>query len=154
SGKQVAKMAAVIWKSNLQRIVKKLTEAGQSNPLATNSEVCVKCRLRYKEVYGLQLEITDADPHWAEAHIDRNRRVILERLKLDGILEKNKATVLRCPALRVGLITSVGSAAYNDFVNELQISAYSYRIVTASSVVQGEEVEVQVLAGLKRLVSV
>jgi exodeoxyribonuclease VII large subunit len=87
-----------------------------------------------------------------EAQIDRRRRLILERLRSEGILERNKGLVVPTPALRVGLITSKNSAAYNDFTHTLQTSGFGFRVLLAASVMQGENTGPQVRAALAALV--
>ncbi|HKI82840.1 MAG TPA: exodeoxyribonuclease VII large subunit, partial [Candidatus Krumholzibacteria bacterium] len=52
---------------------------------------------------------------------------------------------------RIGLITSVGSAAYNDFINELEQGGFGHRVVVVDARVQGAEAERTLLAALGTL---
>jgi exodeoxyribonuclease VII large subunit len=52
---------------------------------------------------------------------------------------------------RIGLVTSVGSAAYNDFVRELEQGGFGHRVEVVDARVQGAEAETTLLAGLRTL---
>jgi len=150
-GQAVAKMNAVIWRSNLLAIRRKLEAAGASELLEGNREICVLCSVTYHEVHGLSLQIHDVDPTFGEAHIDRNRRLILERLAADGLLEVNASRPLPAAPLVIGLITAAGSAAANDFLRTISESGYAFRVILASAAMQGEALEGDVVAALKHL---
>jgi exodeoxyribonuclease VII large subunit len=152
-GKPVAKIAAVIWRSKYVAISQKLRDAGVPDALANNNEICAYCSLSYHELYGLSLHIHDVDPTFGEAHIDRNRRLILERLLREGILNQNKTTTVPAATLRVGLITAAGSAALSDFEKTLTNSPFGFRLVLAPATMQGENTEKEVLAALKLLIA-
>ncbi len=47
--------------------------------------------------------------------------------------------------LHVGLVTSDGSAAYNDFVDEISSSRYPFKISLAHSSVQGTDAEASLI---------
>jgi exodeoxyribonuclease VII large subunit len=152
NGAPIARMQAVIWRSQLDSIRNKLRDAGDPDVLAGNREICALCSVSYHAVYGLKLQIHDVDPSFGEAQIDRNRRLILEQLKNEGILSKNKLTNLPAAALRIGLITAEKSAAYNDFANTLRASPFSFKVIAAFASMQGENMERQVLAAFHSLI--
>lgn len=151
SGQTVAKMNAVIWRSNLEVIRRKLEIAGAAELLEGNREICVLCSVTYHEVHGLSLQVHDVDPTFGEAHIDRNRRLILERLAAEGLLEANASRPLPAAPLVIGLVTAAGSAAANDFLHTISESPYSFRVIVASAAMQGERLEAEVVEALRRL---
>lgn len=150
-GQTVAKMAAVIWRSSLIDIRRKLEAAAASELLEGNRDICVLCSVTYHEVHGLSLQIHDVDPTFGEAHIDRNRRLILERLAADGLLEVNASMPLPAAPLTIGLVTAEGSAAANDFLRTIAESPYSFRVILASAAMQGERLEAEVVQALTDL---
>jgi exodeoxyribonuclease VII large subunit len=150
-GQTVAKMNAIIWKSTLLGIRRKLELAGCPELLAGNRDICALCSVAYHEVHGLSLQIHDVDPSFGEAHIDRNRRLILERLLAEGLLRKNAGLPLPTAPLRIGLVTAADSAAFNDFRRTLADSPYAFRIVLATATVQGPALESEVTAALQAL---
>lgn len=151
SGRRVAAMRAVVWQSRLAGIRERLKAAGVEKPLAGNTQVCALCSVRFHPVFGLSLEIQDVDPHFGEAGIDRNRRLILERLKADGTLRLQERLAAPVPALRVGLVTAPGSAAYNDFVRTLDASPYAFRVLFHPVTVQGERTAPECIRALQAL---
>jgi exodeoxyribonuclease VII large subunit len=151
-GETVAKMRAVIWRDEYEKIQQKLIEDGQTDSLHGNREICALCSLRFHEVYGLQLQIFDVDPNFGESHINRNRRKILEKLQKDGLLVKNKATVLATAPLRIGLITSGNSAAYADFTTTLGASRFSFKVSLVSTTMQGPGTAGEVVTAIRTLI--
>jgi exodeoxyribonuclease VII large subunit len=151
-GRQVAKIDAVIWRDAHQRIRSKLAEHGLGDALTDNTEICAHCSLSYHELYGLKLEVHDVDPTFGEAHIERNRREILERLRKDGLLKVNRGLLVPDPPLRIGLVTARASAAYEDFRRTLEASPYAFCVLLASAAMQGERSEREVVTALRSLV--
>jgi exodeoxyribonuclease VII large subunit len=150
-GNTTARIRATIWRHNYMRITEKLRALGIPDALKGNSEVCVLCSVRYHEVYGLSLDIYDIDPTFGESQINLNRRQILERLTSEGILNKNRERYLPAASLRIGLITSRESAAYNDFTKTILASPFSFRIVFADCPMQGEDMEDGLVSSLQQL---
>lgn len=149
--KQVAKLRVTMWRNVYTMVVDKLNKAGIESPLMNNSEICVLCSVRYHDVYGIGLQVIDVDPYFGESEIDRNRREILELLEKEGILKQN--TKISFPLLpnRIGLITSRGSAAHNDFEQTLFSSPYGMKIILAPSSMQGENTKDEVLKAIDLL---
>ena len=67
---------------------------------------------------------------------DRDR--LLRRLLSEGALDRNR----RCPVpdlpLTIGVVTSVGTAAWHDFHHELESSGYGFRLKVCDTRVQGQ----------------
>jgi exodeoxyribonuclease VII large subunit len=150
-GDTIARIRAIIWRDNYMRITRKLQTLGMPDALKDNSEVCFLCAVRYHEVYGLSLDIYDIDPTFGESQINLNRRQILERLTKEDILNRNKETYLPVASLRIGLITSKESAAYNDFTKTIIASSFSFQIVFADCPMQGKDMEQGLISSLQHL---
>ncbi len=151
SGRTVAKMRAVIWEADFERIQETLRAQGQADALAGNREICACCAVRFHEVHGLSLKILDVDPTFGESHIDRNRRLIIETLRREGLLEKNRALAIPTAPLRIGLVTAPTSAAFADFQKTLVSSAYGFKVLLASTAMQGERTAREVVAAVHYL---
>jgi len=150
-GNKTAQIRAVIWQSEYNQILNKLSEAGMPDALQDNSEVCVLCSVRYHEVYGLSLNIYDIDPSFGESQINLNRRQIIEKLSGEGVLKKNTETYLTAAPLRIGLITREESAAYNDFTKTLFNSPFSFQVIFADCTMQGENTERETISAVRLL---
>lgn len=151
AGQTVAKLNAVIWRSTLLGIRRKLELAGCPELLGGNRDICVLCSVAYHEVHGLSLHIHDVDPSFGEGHIDRNRRMILERLLKEGLVETNARLPLPTAPLRIGLVTAADSAAHNDFRRTLADTPYAFRVLLAPATMQGPQLEPEVTLALSAL---
>jgi exodeoxyribonuclease VII large subunit len=76
------------------------------------------------------------DPVFTVGRLAANRDRVLRTLDAEGLLGANARLQLAPVPLRVGLITSRGSAAYHDFVDELLRSPYAWRVGVVDVAVQ------------------
>lgn len=97
------------------------------------------------------LSLLEIDPAFTLGRMAVTREEILRRLAADGTLHLNKALQLPLVPLRVGLVTSRGSAAHADFLDQLKRSGYRFRVLTAHSSMQGERAPAEVVDSLARL---
>ncbi len=96
----------------------------------------------------LRLVVRDIDPTWTLGKIALQRKILLEKLTREGVLEIQKRLVLAETPLIIGLITSVESAAYHDFVNEVRAAGVAFRVVAFDARMQGEDTVRSVVRGL------
>lgn len=150
-GKISAKLACTIWQSELQRIRALFKSRDMDLVLDNGTVVGFLCSLQYNPQYGLSLRVVDADPAFALGEMELKKREIIERLCKEGLFERNKERAVPLLPLRIGLITSAGSAAYNDFIQTLSVSRFGFKIWVADAMVQGEQTERSVLRALERL---
>ena len=78
---------------------------------------------------------------------------MLQLLKKEGLTNKNKLLTIPDPSLNIGLITSVGSAAYEDFCDELNKSNFSFTVLERDTRMQGEGSASDIKKGLGILAS-
>jgi exodeoxyribonuclease VII large subunit len=76
---------------------------------------------------------------------------ILFRLTKEGLLELNKRLCVPMLPQRIGLITSKGSAAYNDLLKIFSSLMFGFKIYLADAIVQGLQTEKSVLHALNIL---
>ena len=150
-GQEKAKLRAVIWRDDLQRIEQTLLHAGCPDVLHEGGEICALCSVRWHTVHGLSLTIFDVAPTLGESHINRQRRVVLERLDHEGLIGKNKLLALTVVPLRIGLVTADGSAALADFRQTLLLSVFGFQILLAPATMQGDATFSSVVDAIERL---
>ncbi|MBU0753991.1 MAG: exodeoxyribonuclease VII large subunit [Planctomycetes bacterium] len=113
------------------------------------------CRADFYAPYGkISLHVDDIDPAYTLGDLEAKRQALIEKLTASGRLFKNKDTHLEEVPLRLGLITSEGSAAYNDFMKELEKSGIGFEIFCCDARMQGEEAPATIraaFAALKRI---
>src|ERR1700686_413112 len=84
--------------------------------LADGVEVRIRARVDFWPPAGrLQLVMTAIDPTFTVGRLAADRDRILRALSAEGVLRRNAALTLPIVPLRIGLVTSAGSAAYRDF---------------------------------------
>jgi exodeoxyribonuclease VII large subunit len=91
------------------------------------------------------------DPAFTVGRLAADRDRVLRALAAEGILGRNAALDLPLVPLRIGLVTSGGSAAYRDFLHELEGSPYAFRVAHCDVRVQGAAASRRVVWALRRL---
>ena len=101
-------------------------------------EIRIRGQLTYYPPQGrVQLVMSLIDPQFTLGRMAEARQALLDRLSDEGLLDRNHQQPFPELPLRIGLVTSDGSAAYHDFVDELTASGYPFRITLVDSRVQG-----------------
>jgi exodeoxyribonuclease VII large subunit len=120
--------------------------------LADGMKVRVFGYLDYYAPTGrIGLKMTGIDPKYTLGDIAQSRDEVIRRLVADGLLDANKRRPLSPIPLRVGVVTSVGTAAWHDFHDELQRSAIGFSLTVIDTRVQGEFAEQMVAAAIVTL---
>jgi exodeoxyribonuclease VII large subunit len=99
----------------------------------------------------LSLSLLEIDPAFTAGRLAIDRAEVIRRLKADGSLLANASLPVPLVPLRVGLVTSRGSAAHGDFTDQLRRSSYRFAVKTAHTTVQGDTAPERVAAGLARV---
>lgn len=115
-------------------------------------EVRIRCEIGFYPPWGkFQLAMVGVDPSFTLGQMAANRERILRVLAAEGLLERNAALPLPLVPQRIGLVTSIGSAAWNDFIDEINASDCAFEILACDARVQGAETEPTVVAGIRTL---
>ncbi|MCB1035703.1 MAG: exodeoxyribonuclease VII large subunit [Acidobacteria bacterium] len=146
----VAKLDAVIWRTQSLRIRRQLADTGQR--LAEGLEIRCRCRMDFWPPGGrLQLVVEEVDPVFTLGLLEQRRRQTLAALEKAGLLDRNRTLALPELPLRLGLVTSAGSAAYHDFVTGLEESGYGFQVFFVHAAVQGKGAEGEIASALEIL---
>ena len=120
--------------------------------LANKLEVCLECKVDFYAKFGkLSLKIVGVDRTFSLGKLEARRREILAYLAAGDLLDRNASVPLSDLPLRIGLITSPGSAAERDFQTGLETSPWKFRVVLRGAKMQGEQLEGQIIAALEAL---
>lgn len=144
-----ALFSVTLWKGNRPGVERTLAEAGG---VALEDDLVVRLRvdLRFYAPRGrLQLNMTGIDPAFTLGRLAAERDRLLRTLADEGLLERNAGLMVPVPPLRVGLVTSVGSAAHADFCTELERSGVGFTILERDVRVQGGGSALDVAEGLR-----
>ncbi|MCP4653008.1 MAG: exodeoxyribonuclease VII large subunit [Candidatus Omnitrophica bacterium] len=148
----LAQMGAVIFENTKSRIAATIKKSKTDFKLREDIEVKFLCRVDFYSKSGqCRLIVSDIDPVYTLGKIAQNRQRIINELKAKGIFENNKLlTIPRLP-LKIGLITSASSAACHDFINELKMSGFGFKVLLCDSHMQGACVEGDIISALNIL---
>lgn len=146
-----ARIDAMIFAAAGRRIADTLRRSQAGVELANGVQVCVRARVDvYVRTGRTQLIIEDIDPLHTLGKLAQQRERILVTLRESGLIGRNLALADPALPLRVGLVTSADSEAYNDFINELARSGFGFEVALADVPVQGRHVERAVSDALTR----
>ena len=152
-GRQVAKLRGMIWRDDRARIEKEFAQAGIEFKLENGKEITTECTIEYHPVFGLSVNVVDADPNFALGEIERIRRQMLLKLEKEGLFETNKQVSLPLLIKRIGVVTSEGSAGHQDFAKTIAGSKYPIYVKIEDARMQGHRTEQSVLSAIRSLES-
>lgn len=103
-------------------------------------EIRVRGQVTYYSQQGrIQLIMSLIDPAYTLGQIEAAKAELLQELAADGLLTANGTLPFPALPLRIGLVTSSGSAAEADFMHELELSGYPFAVTLFNTRVQGED---------------
>ncbi len=100
---------------------------------------------------ALNLIMTDIDPRFTLGELSLARDDVVRRLVASGLFDANRRHQLSPVPLRVGVVASVGTAAWHDFYHELEHSGFGFRLAVCDTRVQGEWAVGMVSASIRTL---
>jgi exodeoxyribonuclease VII large subunit len=148
----IARVGLVIFANRKTYIQDVLKCAENAFELKDDIEVKFLCKVDFYPPHGaIRLLVEGIDPVYTLGKIAQDRQRLIAKLKKEGVLEKNKGLPLPLVPLRIGLITAYDSAAYNDFMSELQLSGWGFQVYFMKALMQGKGTEADVCRALKKL---
>ncbi|MBX3284724.1 MAG: exodeoxyribonuclease VII large subunit [Acidimicrobiales bacterium] len=147
-----AQVAVTLLAPERQHVNEQLRRAGGAVRMDDGIEVRIQGRLRWYAPRGtLQLRMHGIDPTFTLGRLQADRDRILAALAADGLLHANRARPLPLVPLRVGIVTSTGSAAHADVVAELDASGFAFEVRTVDARTQGADCAPSVVRALALL---
>jgi exodeoxyribonuclease VII large subunit len=135
----LARIGLVIFSGRKIFIEQTLKSAENAFSLKDDIEVKFFCKVDFYPPHGaVRLIVENIDPVYTLGKIAQEKQRLIALLKENGTLDKNKKLELPLVPLNIGLITSHDSAAYNDFISELQLSGYGFKVFCRNTVMQGK----------------
>ena len=146
----LGKLDAVVWRTQHTRLRRNLRSSGQQ--IADGQQLRCRGRVDFWSPGGrLQFVIQDVDPLFTLGHLERRRRETLEALAKADLLDRNRQVPLPSVPLRIGLVTSKGSAAFHDFLASLNDCEYAFEVLFVHAATQGREAEQEIVSALNLL---
>lgn len=105
----------------------------------------------YAPTGRLGVKMSGIDPRYTLGEIALARDELIRRLVADGTYDAQRRLRFPLVPLRIGVVTSVGSAAWHDFTHELEASGLGFTLVVCDARVQGDEAVAMVSAAVRSL---
>jgi exodeoxyribonuclease VII large subunit len=99
----------------------------------------------------LTLKMTGIDPRFTLGELALQRDDVIRRLVADDLYDAQRRLAVPIVPLRIGAVTSVGSAAWHDFTHELAQSGFAFHVSVVDTRVQGEWAVDGITAALRTL---
>ncbi len=147
-----AEFRGIIWGGTYDRIHPRFMKATGS-PLREQMQVLFQVEVQYHERYGMSLVVQDIDPAFTLGQLEMERRQTLERLRKEGLLERNKALELPVSLQRIAVISAEDSRGFEDFHTRLTTNVYGYtfHLTLYTSLLQGDLAAGDILTRLARI---
>lgn len=152
TGRPLARMRAIIWASQYARISAEFTHAtGQQ--LTSDLKVMVRVNVNFHPAFGLSAVITDINPDFTCGDLLRRRRIMIERLTEEGIIDMNRTLPWPDVAWRIAVISAQGAAGYGDFITHLYNNPQRLRFATHlfHATMQGEHAPQSIIEALDEI---
>lgn len=142
-------LAVTLFDSNRQKVNLHIRRSGVSMKMADGVRVRVRGSIDlYAPRSTLQLRMTGIDPTFTLGALVADRDRVLATLSAEGLLRTNGAVPMRFLPQRIAVVTSLGSAAHADVMDELTASPIGLDLVVIDSRVQGEDAAGQIVAAI------
>ncbi|MGE0732849.1 MAG: exodeoxyribonuclease VII large subunit [Acidimicrobiia bacterium] len=127
-----------------------LKRAGGAVRMTDGVEIRLRAKLDFYAPNGrLSLLMTLIDPAYTLGKLVADRDRLLRQLHAEGLLRRQAGLWLTPAPLRIGLVTSKGSAAEQDVLHELQRSGFGFEVRTFHAQVQGNQAPETVVRALR-----
>lgn len=142
-------LSVTLFDSDRQEVNRHIVANGDRMRMVDGVRVRIRGRLATYPVRStLQLRMTWIDPTYTLGVMGQERDRVLAALAADGLLDRNGALALVEPPLHVGIVTSIGSAAHADALDELRRSGLGFRVTVIDARTQGVDAEMSLVRAL------
>lgn len=148
----IAKIGLVLFAGRKSHINDVLKKSENAFALKDDIEVKFACSIDFYPPHGaVRLIIESIDPTYTLGRFAQEKQKLIALLTKNGVLEKNKQHELPLVPLRVGLVTSDDSAAFNDFYSELRKSNFGFQLYLRNALMQGGNAEGDICKAIDEL---
>ena len=148
----IAQARATIWRDKWSLLRHKF-ELQTAQQLTKGLKVLLQVAVTFHSLYGYSLNVQDIDPTYTLGDMVRKRQEILNRLRIEGLLTRNKELAVPLLLQRIAVISSSTAAGYGDFCRQLTDNPYqlSFCYELFETTMQGDRTEASVLAAFSRI---
>jgi exodeoxyribonuclease VII large subunit len=146
----VASLNVVLFRDDKDRVNQAIKRHGNVIRMDDGVSVRIQGMLDFYPRRGqLQLRMIAIDPAHTLGAIAADRDALLRVLAAEGALRRNAGLALAPVPLRVGIVTSLDSAAHADMLRVLTGSGFAFQVVEVDTPVQGVDAPAAIAAAVK-----
>ncbi|HEY6956057.1 MAG TPA: exodeoxyribonuclease VII large subunit [Flavisolibacter sp.] len=152
NGKVIAEMKAILWKTDYIRIQNKFLQVLRE-PLKDGIQILFCAKIVFEPEHGIRLRIFDIDPSYSLGELELEKQATINRLKAEGVFNKNKLLKLPFLPKRIAVISVQSSKGYNDFLQKIEPNPWCYRLfhMLFPSLLQGDRAVTEIVGQLNRI---
>jgi exodeoxyribonuclease VII large subunit len=146
-----AKSFATIWSRNFRIIQEQIGSSELTGILKPGNNVLFALKIEYHAVYGLKLNVLNIDPSYSYGAIEKKRKEVIEKLRKEDLLDRQKQMKLPLIIKRIALVGSPDTSGFTDFYDELfnKHEFTKFVLKTFPVRVQGEQAISEIAAAIK-----
>ncbi|MFT5203160.1 MAG: exodeoxyribonuclease VII large subunit [Candidatus Aldehydirespiratoraceae bacterium] len=146
----VATVPVVLFRDNRDRVNRLLKRHGDPIRMSDGVRIRIQGTVDYYPPQGrIQLRMSAIDPTYTLGQLAAERDALMTALSADGLLRANARPRIPDVPMRVGIVTSIGSAAHADITTVFERSELSFTLVEVDTPVQGQGAEASVAAAIR-----
>ena len=146
-------LAVTLFAKERQAVNRFLAQQGGMVRMGDGVRVRIRGRLNvYAARSTLQLRMSWIDPAFTLGVMGQERDRVLALLATEGLIGANAAAPMPDVALHIALVTSLGSAAHADALDELRRAGVGFRITAIDARTQGADAARSIVAALRSAV--
>lgn len=146
----VASMPVVLFRDARDRVNRLLKRHGDPIRMTDGVKIRIQGTVDFYPPNGrLQLRMSAIDPTYTLGVLAAEREALLRRLSESGMLRANARHAVPAVPLRVGVVTSIGSAAHADITTVFERSERAFTLVEVDTAVQGAGAERSIAAAIR-----
>ncbi len=144
-----ASVSVVLFNDDRQRVNNMIRRYGNAMRMADGVGVRIQAMVDFYAPRGqLQLRMTSIDPAHTLGAIAAHRAAVVAKLAQEGLLRRNAGSEMAAVPLRVGLVTSLGSAAHADLLKVFGASGFAFTLTEVDTAVQGAGAPMAIAAAI------
>ncbi len=125
NGVVLAQIRSTIWAGNFSSLNSKFVSITKE-PLSDGMTVLIRVTISFHPVYGLTLQIVDVEPTYTLGELAKEKQQSIDRLKKEGVIDKNKHLVPPLLFKRLAIISVETSKGYHDFLKVIDQNEWGY----------------------------
>ncbi|MBR1926510.1 MAG: exodeoxyribonuclease VII large subunit [Bacteroidales bacterium] len=154
AGVVLAKVRATIWASRWNYI-DQCFKGVTGSSLGVGMEVLFRGQVVFHPVYGLSLNVDDVDPDFTLGANERQRRLTIERLAKEGLMDLQRELALPELPYSLAVVSAPGAAGLRDFEKHLLENEYGFvfKVDLFEALMQGDQAADSMIISLEEIQS-